>query len=41
MHLRREDIEAAARSSGISQTDDIAWAVLERNGRISCIAKDS
>jgi uncharacterized membrane protein YcaP (DUF421 family) len=41
MHLRREDIEAAARSSGISQTDDIAWAVLERNGRISCIAKES
>jgi len=41
MKLRREDIEAAARSSGITSVDNIAYAVLERNGRISVLAKDS
>ena len=41
MKLRREDIEAAARSSGVTKVDDIAYAVLERNGRISVFPKDS
>jgi uncharacterized membrane protein YcaP (DUF421 family) len=41
MKLRREDIEAAGRSSGVTKVDDIAYAVLERNGRISVFPKDS
>jgi uncharacterized membrane protein YcaP (DUF421 family) len=40
MHLRREDVEAAARSSGISSLDTIDFAVLERNGRISVMEKE-
>ena len=41
MKLRREDIEAAARSAGITHIEDIDYAVLERNGRISVLPKDS
>jgi len=41
MRLRREDIEAAARSSGIAGADQIDYAILERNGRISVFPKDS
>jgi uncharacterized membrane protein YcaP (DUF421 family) len=40
MKLRREDIEAAARGRGALRIEDIAYAVLERNGRISVIPKD-
>jgi len=40
MKLRREDIEAAARSAGLTNTEDIDYAILERNGRISIIPKD-
>jgi len=41
MKLRREDIEAAGRSSGITKAEDIDYAVLERNGRISVFPKKS
>lgn len=40
MHLRREDVEAAARSVGVTSIENINYAILERNGRISVIAKD-
>jgi uncharacterized membrane protein YcaP (DUF421 family) len=40
MLLRREDIEAAARSAGATKVEDIDYAVLERNGRISVIPKE-
>ena len=39
MRLRREDIEAAARSTG-SSIDEVDYAILERNGRISIIPKE-
>lgn len=39
MKLRREDVQMAARSKGIHNLDDIAYAVLERNGRISVFTK--
>ena len=39
MKLRREDVEAAARSTGVTSIDDIAYAILERNGRISILPK--
>lgn len=39
MKLRREDIEAAARACGVTRVEDIAYAVLERNGHISVIPK--
>lgn len=40
MHLRREDVEAAARSVGVTRVEDVDYAILERNGRISVIAKN-
>jgi uncharacterized membrane protein YcaP (DUF421 family) len=39
MKLRREDIEAAARSANVKRAEDIDYAVLERNGRISVFPK--
>jgi uncharacterized membrane protein YcaP (DUF421 family) len=41
MKLRPEDIEAAARTSGVTRIEDIDYAILERNGRISVLPKDS
>ena len=41
MKLRREDIEAAARGAGVTRIEDIDYAILERNGRISVLPKDS
>lgn len=42
MKLRREDLEAAARASGVTRIEDIGYAILERNGRISVLpTKDS
>ncbi len=41
MRLRPEDIEAAARSANIRSVDDVDFAVLERNGRISVFPKES
>ena len=41
MKLRREDIEAAGRSAGATKLEDIDYAVLERNGRISVFPKES
>jgi uncharacterized membrane protein YcaP (DUF421 family) len=40
MKLRREDIEAAARASGITCIEDIEYAILERNGRISVLPQE-
>lgn len=39
--LRREDIEAAARGQGVTSLDKVAYAILERNGAISIIPKES
>jgi uncharacterized membrane protein YcaP (DUF421 family) len=39
MKLRREDIEAAARSANVTRVEDIDYAILERNGRISVFPK--
>jgi len=39
MKLRREDIEAAARSANVKRVEDIDYAVLERNGRVSVFPK--
>jgi uncharacterized membrane protein YcaP (DUF421 family) len=41
MQLRPEDIEAAARSANVTSVDDIDYAILERNGRISVFPKES
>ena len=41
MKLRREDVEAAARAAGVSSIDDVGYAILERNGRISVIPKEA
>jgi uncharacterized membrane protein YcaP (DUF421 family) len=35
MKLRREDLEAAGRAASVTRVEDIDYAVLERNGRIS------
>jgi uncharacterized membrane protein YcaP (DUF421 family) len=40
MLLRREDLEAAARSGGMKSLDQVDYAILERNGRISTIQKE-
>jgi uncharacterized membrane protein YcaP (DUF421 family) len=40
MKLRREDIEAAGRSAGANHLEDIDYAILERNGRISVFPKE-
>lgn len=39
MKLRQEDVEAAARSANVSGVDQIDYAILERNGRISIFPK--
>ena len=40
MMLRREDIEAAGRSAGVTKLQDVDYAILERNGRISVLPKE-
>lgn len=37
--LRFEDVEVAARQAGMRSVDDVDYAVLERNGRISVFGK--
>ncbi len=37
MHLDREDVMAAARSTGLTSLEQVRYAVLERNGAISVI----
>lgn len=39
MKLRPEDLEAAGRTANITRIEDIDYAVLERNGRISVFPK--
>jgi len=41
MRLKPEDVHTAARTSGVPSLDDVAYAILERNGRISIIPKKS
>lgn len=41
MMLRREDVEAAARSASVTDVDQVDYAILERNGRISIMPKDN
>ena len=40
MKLRPEDLEAAARSASVTRAQDIGYAILERNGRISVFPKE-
>jgi len=40
MKLRPEDLEAAARSANVTRVEDIGYAILERNGRISIFPKE-
>lgn len=40
MKLRKEDILAAARAAGVLRTEEIGYAILERNGRISIFPKE-
>jgi uncharacterized membrane protein YcaP (DUF421 family) len=41
MKLRQEDLEAAGRSAGANKIEEIDYAILERNGRISVIPKEN
>jgi uncharacterized membrane protein YcaP (DUF421 family) len=41
MKLRQADVEAAARAMGVTRIEDIDYAILERNGHISVIKKES
>jgi uncharacterized membrane protein YcaP (DUF421 family) len=41
MRLKEQDVQTAARTNGHGSMDDVAYAVLERNGRISIIPKES
>ncbi len=40
MLLKERDLEAAARTRGLTSVDQIDYAILERNGRISVIEKE-
>ncbi len=40
-HISMEDLEAALRKSGVASVDKVRFAVLEENGQISVIPKDS
>jgi uncharacterized membrane protein YcaP (DUF421 family) len=40
MRIDREDVMAAARTSGLSSIYDVAYAILERNGAISIIKNE-
>jgi uncharacterized membrane protein YcaP (DUF421 family) len=41
MRIAPEDVLAAARSKGLRGLDEIDYAVLERNGQISILAKQA
>ena len=41
MMIRPEDVRAAARAQGIPSLDQVKYAILERNGGISIIQKES
>jgi uncharacterized membrane protein YcaP (DUF421 family) len=40
MKLRPEDLEAAGRTANVTRIEDIDYAILERNGRISVFPKE-
>jgi uncharacterized membrane protein YcaP (DUF421 family) len=40
MKIRPEDLEAAARSANVTRVEEIDYAILERNGRISVFPKE-
>jgi len=40
-HIGMEDLEAALRKTGVASVDKVRFAVLEENGQISVIPKDS
>ncbi len=40
MHVGKADLEAASRLKGIESVDEVAYAVLERNGGISVIERE-
>ena len=40
MKLKPDDIKAAARTHGYASLDEVDYAILERNGRISIIPKE-
>ncbi len=39
--LGREEVEAEMRLAGIAHLGDVAWAILETNGKVSFIARDA
>jgi uncharacterized membrane protein YcaP (DUF421 family) len=39
--IRQEDVQAAARAQGVSSLNKVKYAILERNGGISIIPKES
>jgi uncharacterized membrane protein YcaP (DUF421 family) len=41
MRIRDLDVEIAARGAQVPSTDQVEYAVLERNGSISIIRKES
>jgi uncharacterized membrane protein YcaP (DUF421 family) len=41
MKIDPEDVMVAARTKGVSSIQDVAYAILERNGAISIIKNDA
>ncbi len=39
--MTRDEVEAEMRLAGIAHLDDVAWAILETNGKISFIGRDA
>ncbi|WP_294338746.1 DUF421 domain-containing protein [uncultured Sphingomonas sp.] len=39
--MSRDEVESEMRLAGIGRMDDVAWAILETNGKISFICRDS
>jgi len=39
--MTRDEVEAEMRLAGIAHMDEVAWAILETNGKISFICKDA
>lgn len=39
--MTRDEVESEMRLAGIARMDDVAWAILETNGKISFICRDA